>query len=135
VPAADPHVAFVDLKLLAVTGKKGQDQDVTLNLAAGQLTVVAKKGGAALKSVPYKGLLRATYTHSKDPKWDPAFSGPPADLDVPGVFRTSRHWLTLQTATDYVILRLGDDSWRNVLQTVESRTGLKVVRLDPGSSK
>ena len=105
-----------------------------MNLSAGQITVVSKKGGEALKTVPYRKLLRATYVHSKDPKWDQALPAPPTDLDIPGVFRSSHHWLALQTASEYVILRLSDDNWRNVLQTVESRTGLKIDRPEPGSA-
>jgi len=132
-PGDDPHVAFVDVKMLVVTDKKSQDQDVTLNLAAGQISLVSKKGGAALKTIPYKRLAHATYIHAHDPKWDPGLSSPPSDLEVPGSFLRSstRHWLTLQTKTDYLILRLTDDNWMTILQTIESRTGLKVDRLAP----
>jgi len=123
---ADPHIAFVDVKLLDVKGTKADDQDVVLSLAAGQISVVSKKGGDALRSLSYAQLMRVTYAHAKDPQWDASFSSPPPKLDVPGVFKSSRHWLTLQTRTDYLILRLSDANFATILQTVESRTGIPV---------
>jgi hypothetical protein len=121
-------VAFVDVKLLEVKGTKADDQDVVLNMAAGQLSVVSKKGGNALRALPYSQLARVTYSHSKDPQWDARFSSPPPKLDTPGVFKSSRHWLTLQTQTDYMILRLADGNFASILQAVESRTGQAIDR-------
>ena len=69
--------------MLVVTGKKSQDEDVTLNFAAGQISVVSKKGGAALWTDPYRRLAHLTYVHARDPKWDATLNGPPADLEVP----------------------------------------------------
>jgi len=79
-------------------------------------------------------VLRATYSHSKDPQWDPSLSAPPAKLDMPGVFKSARHWLTLQTGSGYVILRLADSNWATILQTLESRTGVAIDRR-PASGK
>ena len=126
--ASDPHVAFVDVKMLEVKGNKAADQDVVLSLAAGQISLVSKKGGTALRSIPYAQLMHATYSRSKDPQWDSSLSSPPANLDIPGMFKTSRHWLALQTRSDYVIVRLADSNWTSILQTIESRTGVTIER-------
>jgi hypothetical protein len=129
----DTHVAFVDVKLLAVVGKKTQDQDVVMTLAGGEIAFAPKKGGAALRTLPYKRLVKATYTHAKDPKWDISLNSPPPDLETHGgVFGISsaRHWLTLQTNTEYLILRLTDEHWASILHTIETRTGVKVDRVD-----
>jgi hypothetical protein len=126
--ANDPHIAFVDVKVLEVKGTKADDRDVVLNLAAGQISLVSKKGGDALRSMPYAELRRITYSHSKDPQWDPSLNAPPAKLDVPGVFKSARHWLTFQSGSDYVILRLADENWASILQTIETRTGLTIDR-------
>ncbi len=126
--ATDPPVAFVNVKMLEVKGTKADDQEVVLNLAAGQMSLVPKKGGTALRSISYGHLVRGTYSRSKDPQWDPSLSSPPEKLDIPGMFRSSRHWLTLQTSTDYLVLQLADENWAGILQTIESRTGLTIDR-------
>jgi len=128
------HVAFSDAKILHIHGQKADDEDVVVNFVAGQISVTSKKGGPAIASEPYKRLVHATYVHAKNPKWDPGLPGPPADLDVSGFLRGARHWLVLQSKTDYVVLRLDDSNWRQILDTFEIRTGLKIDR-PPSSDK
>ena len=133
-PEGEAHLAYGDVKILAVTDKKGQDQDVVLNFVAGQISVAPRKGGNAILSVPYNRIAHMTYVHAKDPKWypDPTLSMPPDGLDIPGFMRGARHWLVLQTRTNYLILRLDDSDFSQILDTVESRTGIKVDRPAPG---
>ena len=117
------------MKLLTVDGHEGREQDVVLNLAGGQLSVVPKKGGPALHVLPYAQIARVTYVNGRKPQWHPAAASPPSDLDVPsgflGMGGGARQWLTLQTRTTYVILRLHNNQ-REILQAIESRAGLKV---------
>lgn len=125
-------MAFGDVKVLTVDGKKGHDEDVVLNFVAGQLSAVPKKGGSPIASMSYRDVAHATYIHAKDPKWDETLPGPPADLDIPGFLRGARHWLILQSKALYVILRLDDSNWSDVLSTFEARTGIKVDRPTAG---
>ncbi|MFI5179266.1 MAG: hypothetical protein ACHQO8_11905, partial [Vicinamibacterales bacterium] len=127
--AADrEQVAFSDVKVLRIRGQKADDEDVTLSFVSGQVSITSRKGGAAIASQPYKRLAPATYVHAKTPKWDQTLPGPPANLDVPGILRSTRHWLVLQSKTDYLVLRLDDSNWRQILDTFEIRTGLTVDR-------
>ena len=125
----DPLLAFGDVKLLTVDGHEGREQDVVLNLAGGQLSVVPKKGGAALQVLPYAQIVRVTYVNGRRPQWHPAAASPPSDLAVPGGFLGmgggARQWLTLQTTATYVILRLHNNQ-REILQAIETRAGLKI---------
>ena len=66
--------------------------------------------------------------HARDPKWSDAYFGPPKDLDVGGMLRSSKHFLVLQTKDSYMILRLDDSNVLRVLQTIESHTGLTIDR-------
>jgi serine/threonine-protein kinase len=126
----EEHLAFPNVKLLSVIGKRGQDQDVLMSFVGGQISVTVKNGGSAILSLPYKDVVHGTYTHAKDPKWDTALPGPPDKIDMPGfLIRTARHWLTLQTKTSYVIFRLEDDNWERIVQTVEARTSIKIERI------
>ncbi len=131
-PARGPVVAeepaeFKDVRLLVVTGRRSNDQEGLLSFASGQFTLLGRTSGAALASMPYSSLLRATYVKGRDPKWDPSLSAPPQDLDVGGVFRTAKHWLVLQGRDSYMIVRLEDGNWRQILNTVVDRTNVQIT--------
>jgi len=130
--AADALIVFSDAKLLTFDGRKGKDQDVIIHFGGGQITVVPKKGGAAIVQVPYKRVAKATYAHAKDPKWDTSLFGLPDNPDIPGFMRGTRNWLVLQWKSDYVAMYLSDANVADVLQTFEARTGLKIDRPSDG---
>jgi serine/threonine-protein kinase len=121
-------VVFGNAKLLTVTGRKAKDQDVVVSLLTDRISVTAKNGGAPLQSLVYGRVLRATYVKAKAPKFDPGFPAPPADLDMPGVFASSHHWLALQTKETYLILRLDDANYARILETVQTRARVKVAK-------
>ena len=99
-----------------------------LNFLGGQVLVIPKNGGPPITAVPFNRILKATYTQSRDPKWDTTLPGPPADLDVGTFMRQTRHWLVVQGAESYAVLRLENNNFRQILATFEHRTGLKVER-------
>ena len=76
----------------------------------------------------YRDLVRATYTRARAPRWDSTFAAPPPDLDLPGggIFRSARHWLVLQSNATFAILRLNDDDWREIIEKIAERTGIRV---------
>ena len=59
----------------------------------------------------------------------PALPGPPEGLDVGTFMRTNRHWLVVQGSERFAILRLDENNVRQILETFEARTGLKVERV------
>jgi hypothetical protein len=127
--ASDPLLTFPDVKLYSVTnGKNTSDRDALLSFAGGQLLVMPKSGGAPLVTLPYGTITRATYVKARDPKWDRALPGPPEGVDVGSFLRQGRHWLVLQGADHYQILRLEDNNVTHILSAIEARTGVKVDR-------
>jgi serine/threonine-protein kinase len=127
-PAAADPVVFSDVKLLTVTGHRAQDQDVIVGLLADRIWVTSKAGGLPLQSLLYTRVLRATYVRAKIPRFDPAFPAPPADLDMPGLISTAHHWLALQAKDAYVILRLEDSNYVKILDSIQTRARVKVVK-------
>jgi serine/threonine protein kinase len=128
-PAVDAvPVVFNDVKFIHVQRDKGDDQDARLIFGGGVIQVLSRNKDQAFTSEPYRQLARATYVRAKNPKWDPQLAGPPLTIDLSGLFRNTRHWLVLQSKTTYVILRLDDSNWQQILDTFETRTGLKVDR-------
>jgi serine/threonine protein kinase len=134
-PNADAELAtFGDVKYLKVNGKDVDDDDAILQFVGGQMLVTSTKGGTAYAAVQYRRVSHATYVHAKMPKWDTGLPAPGDGFSVPGIglFRPARHWLVLQTRTDFTILRLDDSNWKKILDTFEARTGLKVDQPPPG---
>lgn len=127
-PVAETPELFTDVKLMVVKGRKADDQDVSARFADGHITLLAKKGGEPLASLPYTAAVRATYSRSRDPKWDATLFGPPQNLDVGGMLRTSKHWFVVQAQDAYLVLRLDDSNWRKLLDTFTERTAVTVDR-------
>ena len=128
----DSQVVFPDVKVLLITGRRAQDRDALLSFVSGQVTVLNRQGGTIITTTAYKAIEKATYVRARNPKWDPALFSPPDNLDMPGILPTARHWLVLQSRTEYLILQLGGNTWPKVLETIENRTGIKVDRSTAG---
>jgi hypothetical protein len=126
--AADPAVTFSDVKYFHITGNKGDDEDATLRFGNGQIEILPKKTGLPLATQLYRRVAHATYVRAKNPKWDSGLPGPDAALDLSNLFRNARHWLVLQSRSDFVVLRLDDSNWQSILDMFEARTGLKIDR-------
>jgi len=123
----DPPLDFKDVRLLVVVGTKAEEQPGILNFGGGRVAVVGGESGATLVSIAYNEVSYAYYTKAKDPKWSPVLAAPPGNVNLPGgLFSPARHWLTLQSRSSFLIARLSDTSWRQILQTVTARTGLEV---------
>jgi hypothetical protein len=126
----DTPVTFDDLKFVTVTGQKSDEQDGILKFGGGAIAITARKGGATLATLAYPAIARATYVRSKNPQFDTALPAPPPDFDPPpGLFTLpTRHWLVLQTRSAYTIVHLDNSDVASVLDTIEKRTGVRVVR-------
>jgi hypothetical protein len=130
----DTPIDFKDVRLLVVVGTRAEEQPGVLNFSGGRIAVVGGQSGATLVSIPYTEVSYAFYTRAKDPKWSPILAAPPGNVNLPGgLFSPARHWLTLQSRSSFLIARLSDTSWRQVLEAVTARTGLEVEH--PASSQ
>ena len=128
--AADaPAEHFADLKILTMDGAKGREVDALLGLEPGTL-VVRAKDGRVLRTLTYRSVTAATYARARRPKGQAI----PNAIDIPenfggsGFLGGARHWLALQTAGEFLILRLEDRNVIRIMQAIEARTGLTVVR-------
>ncbi len=134
-PSAGPALAtasFSDVKLLAVSGSRAVASDVRVHFSNADITLEAPNGKAAPTVLTYRGITKATYTHEKDPKWDPALSGPAGKINVPGILGRARHWLVLQGPDSYLILRLDGDDRRDVMKAFEERARIAIDRATNG---
>jgi hypothetical protein len=128
--AAAPSQNFGDVKTLIFEGSKSREVDALLSLEPGNLIVRSKSDGAVLRTVPYTAIAAATYARARRPRGQAVVgaSNVPDDVGGSGLFGGARHWLTLQTSNDYVIIRLEDRNVISVLNGLEARTGNKIMR-------
>ena len=143
-PAAPPPseslpstaVATVDrfdkVKFLRQDGDKSREVEAILELGADSLVVRNKEaGGGVVKTLHYRAITYATYSQSKHPRWK---EGVGAAIAV-GVFaapvffmKGTKHWLTVQSAEDFVVIRLDKNNYRLILPALETRSGKAVER-------
>jgi hypothetical protein len=116
------------VKLVLITGRNTRDADAVLTFADGNVSIVDRRDGTRQVLLPYGEILGSTYVHARSPRWNQMLFSPPANLDVGGVFRTSKHWLVLQAVDAYVVLKLDDRTVSRALQTLETRTAREVSR-------
>jgi hypothetical protein len=128
--ASAPVENFGDIKALIFEGSKSREVDALLSLEAADLIVRSKSDGSVLRTVPYTGIAAATYAHARRPRGQAiaGASNVPDNVGGSGLFGGARHWLTLQTSNDYVIIRLEDRNVIPVLNGLEARTGNKILR-------
>jgi hypothetical protein len=128
-PEADVATTFTNVKMYQVIGKRSEDRDAVLKFGDGRMSVEARSGGASLAAIAYPRITRGTYVKARDPKWDASLSSPPAGVEFGlGLFTRSAHWLVLQGPDHYEVLRLEDNNYARVIETIEARTGIKIVR-------
>jgi hypothetical protein len=129
-----PHAlpeSFGDIKTLVADGTKARELDALLILEPESLVIRNRDNGAVLRTAPYQSIAVATYARARQPRWqeDSSVAPIPKSFSGSGFFlKSSRHWLTLQSKSEFLILRLEDKNVSAVLASIEARTGSKIQR-------
>jgi hypothetical protein len=124
-------VTFKDVKVLVAQGDSMREGDAVLTLAADHLVVHDRSGKAEILSLPYRSIVQAFYSRSKQPKWKGA-DGKEAEAEVDlgklSFFRGDRNWLILTTQAEPVFIRLENSNLQAALAAVQERSGVTVQR-------
>jgi serine/threonine-protein kinase len=124
-----PSVWFDNIKVLTVTGDRTTTADVIVHFSAADVQLQSETGKSAGTAMPYQRIAKATYTHGRDPQWDPGFSRPAGKIDVGGgIFGRDRHWLVLQGPDTYIVLRLDGGDRNSVMKAFEDRARVSIDR-------
>ncbi len=121
-PNAIPE-SFGDIKTLVADGAKARELDALLILEPDRLVVRNRDNGAVLQTASYQSIAVATYARARQPRWqeDSSVAPIPKSFSGSGFFlKSSRHWLTLQSRSEFVILRLEDKNVGAVLASNRS---------------
>lgn len=129
-PADAPAEHFGDVKALVVDGTRGREVDAMLSLEPGTLVIRTRSDSTVIRTLSYQSIMAATYARARRPRGQKM----PGALEVPenfggsGFLGGARHWLTLQAAGEFLVVRLEDRNVIRIISAVEARTGLKVQR-------
>jgi hypothetical protein len=112
-PAPLPGVSFLKVRLVTEQGGKAREVDVNLMFLQDGLGVSPAGGGAAIRSVRYQDVTRATYERE----------------DRRRLFgKSAKHLLTIETAGDPLVLRLDKGNFDAVIGAFEERAKKTVQR-------
>lgn len=124
---------FANVYYLVSSGEKAKPRQIRSRIVlAGESLQVQGHRGEVLRELRYAEIRHATYSKSKHPRWKSgaitaAFVGVFA---LPVFFmKTKRHWLTVQTESEYVALRLSKKNYPLILAAFETSAGLRVDRI------
>lgn len=131
-PADAPTQNFGEVRAIAVDGNRGREIDATLFLEPGNLVIRERGNNTVLRTLPYRAIAAGTYMRGKRPRGQKNGTLPDVPDNLAGsgsLFGQARHWLTLQTSSEFLVVRLEDRNVVGVINNLETRTGLKISRL------
>lgn len=126
-PEPQPAVAFVGVRALVTDGDRLREREGVLRIADGNVVIAGSSDTKVL--TPLTAITGLHFSRSRQPRWRDGSGKEVAlrvDLGRFGFFRGDRNWLILTTATDPVILSLGDPQLKPVMLAFETRTGYTV---------
>jgi hypothetical protein len=123
--------SFDNVRVLTSENGKARERQGQLQLVGDHLAIVDRDGRSTLASLPYRAVVSAHYSRSKQPKWKDE-SGKEVeskiDLGRLAFLRSERNWLILLTAGEPVVLRFEDSGLQAALSAIQERTGVKIQR-------
>jgi hypothetical protein len=128
-------VIFDKVKLLVPAGEKVSEKSVRLLFLKDELQIETTADKKILKTFKYAEIKDAEYSYSKNPRWKTGLGLGAASLLFPplifiaiplGFSKHRRHWLTVKTGDDYVVLKLSKRNRKLILPAFETKTGVSV---------
>jgi hypothetical protein len=123
---------------LVVVGKNNKsvetDADLTFGETAFKVVPDKRSFSSERKELAYADVKSADYSYSKKPILSMGGAVATAILisllvAIPLLFvKKKKHWMTVQTGSEYVVLKLGDRNWRQIRAEFETH-GVKVVEV------
>jgi len=114
-------------KLVLTAGRDRREEDARLSFARERLSVIANRNpDNPVFSVPYGSIT--AIEHARRPAWKPPQKWSRVIKIDDDVLETigirDRHEISLQTVSDFVLVRVDDEIVNRVLRTLKERTGL-----------
>lgn len=132
-----------DIELVVSDGKKSVETDAVLTFGEKSFTVVPDKNSfkSSAKDLVYTDIKTADKSYSKKPMLSGGGAVATALLvgfifALPFLFiKKKKHWMTVQTADEFAVMKLGDKNYRQIVAEFETH-GVEVADLkDEGKGK
>lgn len=129
---------FGKIKLLSQNGDKVKETPVRVRFGTDAIEIESVSGETIFKSFKYEQIKNAEYSYTKHPRWKSglglgatAVIFPPVLLvAIPlGFTKHRRHWLTIKTENDYVVLQLSKSTRKIFMPAFESYSAIKIDAL------
>jgi len=122
-----------DVELAVSQGKKSVETDavMTFNDKTFQVVPEKKSFASSTKEIAYTDITVADHSYSKKPMLSGGGAIATALLvgfivALPFLFiKKKKHWMTVQTAKDFAVIKLGDNNFRQIVAEMETH-GVKV---------
>lgn len=122
-----------DVELAVSDGKKSVETDATLTFGETGFRVVPEKKSmeSSIKEIAYKDIKSADASFAKKPMLSGGGAVATALLvgfifALPFLFiKKKKHWMTVQSGSDFAVMHLGDNNWRQISAEFETH-GVKV---------
>lgn len=125
VPFAFATETSYEVETLVTKGNDTKEENSNIIFSENSFKVVSRKSKATLKEFNYADVKAAEYSFSKKPMWK---TGAVAAIFI-GVFalpiffmKSKSHWLTVRTESDFAVLKLEKDNYRQIQAEFETHS-------------
>ncbi|MEK7724679.1 MAG: hypothetical protein AAB336_10050 [Acidobacteriota bacterium] len=138
---AQTNVPSFEIDTLVSNGKKSDQVESMIYFQESTVKNTNKKSKSIIKEFNYADIKAADYSYAKKPLL--STTGAVVSVVLLGLFalpfmfmKKKQHWLTLRTESDYVVLRLDKNNFRQILNELEIRkVKVTTVNEDEDSNK
>ena len=130
--------AFDNIEMIESVGGKVKESGVRVEFGETTMRIASRSGGSVVKEWSYAEIRSAEYSYSKNPRWKTGLGLGAASVVVPllllvaipvGFTKHRRHWVTIKTDSDYVVLKVGKGIRKIFMPAFETSSGVKIQAL------
>jgi hypothetical protein len=129
---------FENIDMIEPNGSKVRELEVRVVFDADAVRVLSRSNGSVLKEWKYDEIKSAEYSYTKNPRWKTGLGLGAAGVLFPplwfiaiplGFTKHRRHWVTIRTADDFAVLKVGKSVRKIFIPAFETKTAVNVQAL------
>jgi hypothetical protein len=130
--------SFRNIELLEAAGDRTRETGVRVEFRTDSMTVVGVSSGKVIKEFAYSDIAAAEYSYTKNPRWKTGLGLGAAGFIFPPLFLVAipigftkhrRHWVTIRTGDDFVVLKVGKGVRKMFIPAFETHSSVKISAL------
>ncbi len=138
LPFAGASDTFENIELMQANGNNLRETSVRIGFGESGMQVVSRSNGSVMKDWRYDKIESAEYSYTKNPRWKTGLGLGVASVLFPpllliaipvGFTKHRRHWVTIRSADDFAVLKVGKGIRKVFMPTFETRTSIQIKAL------